>query len=62
MDNRLPPDEYRERAKNIYYGIDIEPVPVTEYEFTDDWSDLAAGEPVSTDVKHTFQNGLTFIM
>lgn len=62
MDNRLPPDEYKERAKNIYYGIDIEPVPVTEYEFTDDWSDLAAGEPVSTDVKHTFQNGLTFML
>lgn len=62
MDHRLPPDEYKERARNIYYGVDIESVPVTEFEFTDDWSDLAEEKPLPSDKLHTFQEGLSFML
>ncbi len=63
VDNGLSLDEHKERAKNIYHGIEIEPVPVTEYrDFTDDWSDIAAEKPLPTDKRHYLQNGLTFMM
>ena len=63
VDNGLSFNEHKERAKNIYHGIEIEPVPVTEYSnFTDDWSDISAEKPLSTDKRHYFQNGLTFML
>ena len=63
VDNGLSFNEHKERAKNIYYGIEIEPVPITEYsDFTDDWSDISAEKPLPTDKRHYFQNGLTFIL
>lgn len=63
VDNGLSFNEHKERAKNIYHGIEIEPVPVTEYsDFTDDWSDIAAEEHLPTDKRHYFQNGLTFML
>lgn len=62
VDNGLSFKEHKERAKNIYHGIEIEPVPLTEYSFTDDWSDIAAEKPLPTDKRHYFQNGLTFML
>lgn len=63
VDNGLSFNEHKERAKNIYHGIEIEPVPVTEHsDFTDDWSDIAAEKPLPTDKRHYFQNGLTFML
>ncbi len=63
VDNGLSFNEYKERAKNIYHGIEIEPVPITEYsDFTDDWSDISAEKPLPADERHYFQNGLTFML
>ncbi len=63
VDNGLSFNEYKERAKNIYHGIEIEPVPVTEYsDFTNDWSDISTEKPRPTDKCHYFQNGLTFML
>ena len=63
VDNGLSFNEHKERAKNIYHGIEIEPVPITEYSnFTDDWSDISAEKPLPTDKRHYFQNGLTFML